>query len=130
MSGEKPDVDAWLAKAEEDRLFCEALLKEHAPPSGVCFHTQQMAEKLLKAVITSHNVLPPKEHDLTALATLAAAYGSPLDDIKEELKTLNRYYIEPRYPADVPEFTRAESELAFEAAIRVRDFVREKLLAT
>jgi hypothetical protein len=39
---------------------------------------------------------------------------------------LNRYYIETRYPGDYPAFTMDEARAAFDAALRVKDFVLSK----
>jgi len=55
MSNRVRDVQAWVAKADEDRLCLENELKaEHTPWSVVCFHAQQAAEKYLKAFLVFH----------------------------------------------------------------------------
>jgi hypothetical protein len=46
--------------------------------------------------------------------------------IHNDLLLLNRYYIETRYPGDYPAFSMDEAHAAFDAALRVKDFVREK----
>lgn len=58
---------------------------------------QQSAEKALKAVIQEAVRVPPKIHDLDALAERAG-----LDDteIKTRLKVLSAYYIATRYPQE------------------------------
>ena len=42
----------WLAKAEEDYSVAKGLLRRRkVPADSVCFHSQQAAEKYLKAVL-------------------------------------------------------------------------------
>ena len=47
--------------------------------------------------------------------------------IKDELVLLNRYYIETRYPDDIPEPFFDECEGAFKAALRVKEFVLHRI---
>lgn len=48
-------VRRWLAKADQDIRAGEALLAADRPFSyPVCFHSQQAAEKYLKALLTWH----------------------------------------------------------------------------
>lgn len=51
----------WVAKAEEDLLAAETLLQqEPVLASVVCFHSQQAAEKYLKALLALHGSPPPR----------------------------------------------------------------------
>jgi HEPN domain-containing protein len=61
------------------------------------FQAQQSAEKALKAVIQEAVRVPPKVHDLEALAERAG-----LDDgaLAARLKVLSAYYIATRYPQE------------------------------
>lgn len=120
------NVEAWLKKVTEDELSARVVLKEGAPATA-CFLAQQMAEKLLKAVLVKHQQELPKIHDLVALASFARTALPEVERLKEDLKTLNRYYVESRYPGDFPEFSREECTAAFEAALRVQELVRHHL---
>lgn len=126
----KPESNyrAWLAKAGEDELSTGALVGEKAgAPSTVCFLSQQMAEKYLKGLLVFYGKEFLKVHDLIELETLLLDVDSEIQSFHEDLKTLNQYYVGTRYPTDVPEFTFKECEKAFEAALRIKEFVLEKI---
>lgn len=62
-----PAAIAWVDLAEADY---GAASREFALAAGpnvpvVCFHAQQCAEKLIKALLVTHGIDPPKAHDLT-----------------------------------------------------------------
>ena len=47
----------WVTKAEEDFQTCEILMEREFFPGGVvCFHSQQMAEKYIKAFLTENGI--------------------------------------------------------------------------
>ena len=126
----KPESNyrAWLAKAGEDELSAGALVEREAgAPSTVCFLSQQMAEKYLKGLLVFHNEEFLKVHDLIELETLLLGVEPEIQSFHEDCKTLNQYYVGTRYPGDVPEFTFKECKSAFEAALRIKEFVSEKI---
>ncbi len=59
----------WVAKAEEDFLAAVDLARRGKRPlwNVVCFHTQQCAEKYLKARLEEGGLSVPKSHDLDDL---------------------------------------------------------------
>lgn len=123
MPGNAPTLaKEWFRKAEDDLLSVRAILKEGAP-STACFLSQQVAEKYLKGLLVFLNAPFPKVHDLLQLETLLASLSHDIRSIHNDLLLLNRYYIETRYPGDYPAFTIEEARAAFDAALRVRDFV-------
>lgn len=111
----------WFAKAGEDELSIEAILKEGSP-STACFLSQQMAEKYLKGLVVFHKKSFPKVHDLLALETILLDCDPSVHQLHEYLKILNRYYIEARYPGDYPEFSKADADEAFQSALHVKIF--------
>ena len=117
----------WVGKAEDDFEVIGAILNENAPPSAACFHAQQAAEKLLKALAIYRKKQLKKSHDLTVLAKLIADTDPEVIEYKQELVLLNRFYIRTRYPAHTPEFSRQDADLALAAAKRVREFVVGKI---
>ena len=117
---------SWIKKAEEDELSVGAVLRAGAPSTG-CFLAEQMAEKCLKALLVFYRKDFPKVHDLLDLETRLLGVAPEIERFHSDLDFLNRYYIETRYPGDYPEFTKEECEKAFEAALRVKRFVTDKI---
>lgn len=120
-------AEEWLKKAEEDESVAKTILEKEGFPSPICFHSQQLAEKVLKALLISLKVKFPKSHDLVVLGTLVETKIPEIKNYQEEIKTLNQYYVETRYPGDYPEFTIEDAEEAFEAATRIKEFVSERI---
>ncbi|MBI4128018.1 MAG: HEPN domain-containing protein [Parcubacteria group bacterium] len=113
----------WSKKAEEDEFAGVELLKAAKFAAPVCFHFQQMVEKLLKALLVFEGKSFPKTHDLIALASIAEPEVTGIRAHKSDLELLNRYYIEARYPGDFPEISLAECQEARDAAGRIKEFV-------
>ena len=63
----------------------------------ICFHLQQSAEKLMKAILSKNQINYPKIHDLETLLTLITYNGIVLDTNRELLIELNDYAVEGRY---------------------------------
>ena len=123
------NTDKWIEKATEDELSIKVLLKHRdAPPSPVCFHSQQMAEKYLKALLIFHNQNFSKVHDLKRLATLIEPFVPDLFNLENEFNILNKFYTTTRYPGDFPEgFSWQDAEEAFRAATAIKEFVLERM---
>lgn len=59
MSSRRSNYVAWLAKADNDLLNIDNnLAAEQVPWDTVCFHAQQVAEKVLKAYLVYHGQRP------------------------------------------------------------------------
>jgi HEPN domain-containing protein len=119
----------WLTKADEDFLFAEVNLKEGRNffPQ-ICFHFQQAAEKYLKAFIVAKEIEFKKIHDLALLLKMAVSVDPCLEDLRDECEYLGAFYIEARYPVHWPvNFSYVEAQKAFEAALRIREKIKETL---
>lgn len=126
MSGNN-QYQKWLEKAEEDEFAGKEILEGRRFPAPACFHFQQMVEKLLKALLIFYGKDFPKIHDLIVLSSLLKPIIKDIQDYKEDLKFLDRYYIETRYPGDYPEFSLQEAKEALEAAERIKEFILNKI---
>ena len=83
-----------LMKASEDEYVLDMLLeKEAAPEAMVGFHSQQAAEKLLKAALFLAGAVPPRTHNLTQLIDLAETNGLELPEGSEVLRWLTPYAV-------------------------------------
>jgi HEPN domain-containing protein len=119
--------EEWFQKAEEDEKSTRAIFKGGGAPSTACFLSHQVAEKCLKALLVFHKKPFPKIHDLLQLETLLLKMRPDIKKCHADLRVLNRYYIETRYPGDFPEFTEAECKNAFKAAKRIKKYARSKI---
>ena len=117
----------WFEKADEDEALAEVALQQNTPPSGICFLSQQMAEKYLKGLIVFHNQKFSKVHDLLELEKILINFEPDIKNYEEDMDLLNSYYIETRYPGDYSEFTLEEAKNALEAAQKIKDFVLGKV---
>ncbi len=123
MSGRSSHYEQWVAKALEDEFAAKEIIEGKQFPAPACFHAQQMVEKLLKALLVLSKRKFQKTHDLLLLATLLESFAPRVKKSRADLRLLNRYYVETRYPGDYPEFTVREAVAALAAARRVKDVV-------
>jgi len=94
-------VQKWTDKAEHDFLNIANNLQAHEIPwDTVCFHSQQAAEKYLKAVLADQGIDPPYTHDLVLLAEMLGDWIPLLAKHRKELAWLSRLSVEPRYPEE------------------------------
>lgn len=92
--------ELWLQYAYDDLQSAQVLLKEKIY-NMVCFHSQQVAEKLFKSFIATYNKEIPRTHNLIRLHKICEdLYGGKLEIDSEALMFLNDVYIDSRYPAD------------------------------
>ena len=92
----KPVVQEWLEFAKIDLKAAELLIADPTLTAAASFHSQQCAEKCLKAVIESMELNPPKTHDLIRLYGMVEYFVTLNEDM---LAKLNEIYIDSRYPA-------------------------------
>lgn len=120
-------TEEWVLKAEEDFHSADALLHTvDVPYAGTAsFHCQQCAEKYLKAFLQEQGVQFERNHELLPLLDLCAHLDSDFRELENNLKRLERYAVAIRYPGAVASVDMAEA--AFDAAERVRKFIRGKL---
>jgi HEPN domain-containing protein len=94
-----PEVREWLTKAAEDRRVVDVLSAAAGPlDDPICFHCQQSAEKLCKALLVAAEIAPPRTHDLEELVALLAPTPAPPLDVQRALVSLSAMAILPRYP--------------------------------
>lgn len=124
-----PIVEQWVEKAENDLRNATIVVKEPDPPTDtVCFHCHQTAEKYFKAFLTANAVSFRKVHDLRYLLNLCISKEPSFECLDNAVSVLNRYYIEARYPLDMPvRYPVEEAQKAADLAYEVREFVRNLL---
>lgn len=124
----KPITAEWLKKSQEDEEAVKALSKEKVSFSVICFLSQQIAEKCLKAYLAEYDLRIPKIHQLEKLLGECKKISLDFDTLSEEVISLSEYYIESRYPGDYPEGIGEKEALeARKSALKIKDFIINKL---
>ncbi len=122
-SDETRIASRWLSYAEEDLQVADWLLAEpELAPRYTCWHSQQAAEKALKALLLLETGDYKPTHDLHELADLLP---KPLAERipRPRLSLLTQLYIESRYPGRYAEPTSTEALTATMTARAVFDAV-------
>lgn len=113
MSDEALQAEArrWLITAENE-LTTARILRDNARHAPACFHSQQAAEKAVKALLYLHD-REVRGHAVARLLERAAAVSPELAEkvkgFSRKAAELDRYYIPTRYPNGLPELTPDEA---------------------
>ena len=95
-------VREWLDKAEGD--YQTARRERDAPDSpnhdAVCFHAQQCIEKMMKALLIHHGVMPPRTHNLIHLSELLDPLCAEWAPATDDLRFLTQAGVLFRYPGE------------------------------
>ncbi|PIS39279.1 MAG: hypothetical protein COT33_02775 [Candidatus Nealsonbacteria bacterium CG08_land_8_20_14_0_20_38_20] len=113
----------WITKAQNDLRTAEILYEEKGPPDTLCFHCHQSVEKYLKAYLVFRNIHFEKIHYSWNLAKLCAKENKEFLNFEEELKTLDAYYIESRYPPETRTYSRQECKKVLDLAEKLTQFI-------
>jgi HEPN domain-containing protein len=91
-----PDVQDWLAKARVDLEAARFLrTNPNLPGEVAAFHYQQAAEKAIKGILVTQDIVPPRTHDLRALmATMIV----PVELSEDSAEALTPFSVLSRYP--------------------------------
>ena len=116
--------ETWRLKAEEDWTAASILAEHGGPAATICFLCEQVAEKYLKGYLLLRRQPPKRIHHLDVLLEDCIAFDDSFRRPVDDAVFLKRYYIESRYPDDLPEDVQPEEAAeAMTAASHVRDFV-------
>src|SRR4030065_2921474 len=118
----------WIRKAETDFKTAQHLFQSGPDfAEGTAFHSQQAAEKYLKAFLVWHQIEFQKTHDIEALLRLAGKVDDKIPEILGDTVILTPYGVDYRYPGEYPEVGMSDAERTFLLADRVRAEVRSRL---
>ncbi|MBS1126420.1 MAG: hypothetical protein H6Q93_409 [Nitrospirae bacterium] len=122
----RPDVLEWITKSEQDYQTAVVMARKRKVPvpDVVGFHCQQCIEKYLKALLVMKKLDFPKTHDLLDLLAILTENEPLLDVLKPELRTLNPFSVQFRYPGESA--TVEESQKALAAMKHVRKYLKDR----
>src|SRR2546428_12498483 len=116
----------WVRKAEEDLVLARQARRSKVPlHNGVCFHSQQCAEKYLKALLEELGLTVPKTHELDHLRTFLLPHHPSLRGWRRGLTFLTNFAVAIRYPGD--NASKRQAIAALRWAERVRTICRQLL---
>jgi HEPN domain-containing protein len=122
-TGSPESLAEWLFRARSDFAMMEAgRLAAPDARDGIVFHAHQGAEKLLKAVLVSRHVNPPRTHLLVQVLALTPAEMRDDAGVRDACLFLDHVWPTTRYP-QAPLPTAAQTRRAVEHANGIRDAV-------
>lgn len=109
----------WVDKAEADFDTARWVIQAPKPSTdAVCFHAHACLEKYLKARPQESAIPFPKTHDLELLLNLALPVEPGWGYMRADLKLLNRFAVEYRYPGVTATLADAQDALKKRTALR------------
>jgi HEPN domain-containing protein len=121
----RKEAAQWLRQAAKDRNAAGVLIGPE--PSRSVFHSQQAAEKAVKAFLTFHQIPFRKTHNLTDLGSQCAAVDPSLEPILRDVADLTDYASAFRYPDAPYEPDADEAAGALATATRLCAEIRRRL---
>ena len=120
--------EEWLFKAEHDLKSAEILFGALEPMLDIAiYHTQQCAEKALKAYLVSTGQPVDKTHNLALLVERCEIMDKHFNDVIEEALFLRPFATLYRYPEGDLEPSKPEVASAIVASKKILDLVSELL---
>lgn len=130
MNGFRIEARRWFRQAQADLEVAHALRKG-GYYAAACFHSQQAAEKALKAVFYSQGSRVVLGHSVRELALQGERLDPAFATLREGAALLDQFYIPTRYPNGLPppaipseSYTLSQAEMALKAAEQVLEVVR------
>ncbi|MGI6577275.1 MAG: HEPN domain-containing protein [Eubacteriales bacterium] len=118
----------WLDRAQADLQSARLLMAGGGDFNTVVFHCHQVAEKALKGYLLFRTRRHYDGHNITFLVRRAIQLDPDFVPFLEDSPPLNRYYIETRYPTDIP-FVLDEDKLrdALQYSVKIYQLIASKL---
>ena len=125
MNAHRLEARRWFQEAEAD-LAVVRTLQGAGHHAAACFHSQQAAEKALKALLYAQGARVVLGHSVRELARQCEGHDPAFAAVADDTALLDQFYITTRYPTGLPapaipsqSFTSAQAQAAQESAARV-----------
>jgi HEPN domain-containing protein len=117
----------WVKKTEGDFDTAQRELRARKSPNfdSACFHSQQCAEKFLKARLQEAQIAFPHTHDLDILLNLALPVEPLWSGLAASAKLLTQHAVKARYPGSW--LTRTQAREALIRCREIRALARQSL---
>jgi HEPN domain-containing protein len=118
----RSEFNEWHRYAKDDLEAAQYLLSmPKRKLEIICYHSQQCAEKSLKAILALHDLSIPHTHDLRILVN-TLEHISSFDEIAEQLVYLQPFAVAVRYPYEI-ELVSGDEEVAVTAADAILKYI-------
>lgn len=125
----------WLEDAVEDLNVARDLLKTNHH-SASCFHSQQAAEKAIKAALYKNRIEAKGHSIIMLLKNLEKATNTKLNQFYEDARILDRHYAPPRYPNLHPGistpayelYSREDAERCLSSSEKIVNYAKKLLM--
>jgi HEPN domain-containing protein len=107
MKNLKDEANRWWRQAQSDFAFLPTV-RQAGKYDTCCFLAQQVAEKALKAYLFQQGEELIFTHSIFRLCALAAQYRPDFRELQQQVKLLDFYYVEARYPNAMEDVIPAE----------------------
>ncbi len=122
------DTKEWVKKARQDLRRAEILIAADPPDlEGSLFHSQQAAEKALKAFLTWHDVPFRRTHDLEVIGRQCLKIDASLAEPVARAEPLTPYAWLFRYPGSPAEPVADQAAAGLAAARKLLNAVLDRL---
>ena len=121
--------ELWLAKAESDLRASEKLVMDELVWDVAIYHTQQCAEKALKAFLAWSKRPLEKTHNLAKLLELCMTFDPEFIELRNEAEVLTPFLTAFRYPDAELHPEKLVLDDAIVKARRILKFVQTKIHA-
>jgi HEPN domain-containing protein len=107
MKNLQREAQRWWRQALSDLAFLP-IVRQAGKYDTCCFLAQQTAEKALKAFLFHQGEELIFSHSIFKLCDMAARYAEDFKTLKGQVKMLDFYYVEARYPNVLEDVIPAE----------------------
>jgi HEPN domain-containing protein len=120
--------ETWLIKSRNDLKSSRKLIEgEDAVLDTSIYHTQQCAEKALKAYLAFKKHPVEKTHDVEYVIELCSDYNPEFENLIEDAEKLNPYSTLYRYPGVLLEPEEEDVREAIQVAEKILKFVEKEI---